>query len=34
MHLKKSKLDIDYYCSSPEDFVAKEKFDVVQYGDS
>ena len=29
MHLKKSKLDIDYYCSSPEDFVAKEKFDVV-----
>ena len=29
MHLKKSKLDIDYYCSSPEKFVAKEKFDVV-----
>ncbi len=29
MHLKKSKLDIRYYCSSPEDFVAKEKFDVV-----
>ena len=29
MHLKKSKLDIDYYCSSPENFVAKEKFDVV-----
>jgi len=29
IHLKKSKLDIDYYCSSPEDFVAKEKFDVV-----
>ena len=29
MHLKKSKLDIDYYCSSPEKFDAKEKFDVV-----
>ena len=29
MHLKKSKLDIDYYCSSPDKFVAKEKFDVV-----
>ena len=29
MHLEKSKLDIDYYCSSPERFVAKEKFDVV-----
>ena len=29
MHLKKSNLDIDYYCSSPEKFVAKEKFDVV-----
>ena len=29
MHLKKSKLDVDYYCSSPEQFVAKEKFDVV-----
>ena len=29
MHLKKSKLDIDYYCSSPEKFIAKEKFDVV-----
>jgi len=29
MHLEKSKLDIDYYCSSPEKFVAKEKFDVV-----
>ena len=29
MHLKKSKLNIDYYCSSPEKFVAKEKFDVV-----
>jgi len=29
MHLKKSKLDINYYCSSPENFEAKEKFDVV-----
>ena len=29
MHLKKSRLDIDYYCSSPDKFVAKEKFDVV-----
>ena len=29
MHLKKSKLDIDYYCSSPDKFFAKEKFDVV-----
>ena len=29
MHLKKSKLDIDYYCSSPEKFITKEKFDVV-----
>ena len=29
MHLEKSKLDIDYYCSSPDKFVAKEKFDVV-----
>ena len=29
MHLEKSKLNIDYYCSSPEKFVAKEKFDVV-----
>ena len=29
MHLEKSKLDVDYYCSSPEKFVAKEKFDVV-----
>ena len=28
-HLKKSKLDINYYCSSPESFEAKEKFDVV-----
>ena len=29
MHLEKSKLDINYYCSSPEKFVPKEKFDVV-----
>ena len=29
MHLKKSKLDIDYYCSSPDKFETKEKFDVV-----
>ncbi|MEC7150623.1 MAG: bifunctional 2-polyprenyl-6-hydroxyphenol methylase/3-demethylubiquinol 3-O-methyltransferase UbiG [Pseudomonadota bacterium] len=29
MHLEKSKLNIDYYCSSPEKFVVKEKFDVV-----
>ena len=29
MHLKKSKLDVNYYCSSPENFEAKEKFDVV-----
>ena len=29
MHLKKSKLDIDYFCSSPDKFNAKEKFDVV-----
>ena len=29
MHLKKSKLDVDYYCSSPDKFIAKEKFDIV-----
>ena len=29
MHLEKSKLDINYYCSSPEKFATKEKFDVV-----
>ena len=29
MHLEKSKLDINYYCSSPDKFIAKEKFDVV-----
>ena len=28
-HLNQSKLDIDYYCSSPEKFITKEKFDVV-----
>ena len=26
MHLNKSKLDIDYYCSSPEKFITKEKW--------
>ena len=29
MHLEKSKLEIDYYCSSPEKFITKEKFDIV-----
>ena len=29
MHLKKSKLDINYYCSSPDKFITKEKFDVI-----
>ena len=29
MHLEKSKLDINYYCSSPDKFITKEKFDVV-----
>ena len=29
IHLEKSKLDIQYYCSSPEKFVTEEKFDVV-----
>jgi len=29
IHLEKSKLDINYYCSSPEKFITKEKFDVV-----
>ena len=29
MHLKKSKLDINYYCSPPDKFFAREKFDVV-----
>ena len=29
MHLKKSKLNVDYYCSSPENFISKEKFDVI-----
>ena len=29
MHLKKSKLDIKYFCSSPDKFITKEKFDVI-----
>ena len=28
-HLEKSKLQIDYFCSSPEKFVIKKKFDVI-----
>ena len=28
-HAKKSKLKINYYCASPENFISKEKFDVV-----
>jgi len=28
-HAKKNNLKIDYYCASPENFVPKEKFDVV-----
>ena len=28
-HLEKSKLNVDYHCSSPEKFFTKEKFDVV-----
>ena len=28
-HAKKNKLKIDYYCASPENFISKEKFDVV-----
>jgi len=28
-HLKRSKLDIEYYCASPENFKYKTKFDVV-----
>tara|TARA_Y100000591_G_scaffold233688_1_gene204512 strand:+ start:64 stop:792 length:729 start_codon:yes stop_codon:yes gene_type:complete len=28
-HLERSKLKVDYYCSSPDKFVAREKFDVV-----
>ena len=26
---KKNNLKIDYYCASPENFISKEKFDVV-----
>ena len=26
---KKSKLKINYYCASPENFISKEKFDVI-----
>ena len=29
IHSKKNDLKINYFCSSPEDFVTKEKFDVV-----
>ena len=29
LHSKKSNLQIDYFCSSPEKFNAKEKFDVI-----
>ena len=28
-HAKKNNLKIDYYCASPENFIPKEKFDVV-----
>ena len=28
-HLKKSKLEIKYFCSSPENFKPKKKFDVI-----
>jgi len=28
-HAKKSKLKINYYCASPENFNSKEKFDVI-----
>jgi 2-polyprenyl-6-hydroxyphenyl methylase/3-demethylubiquinone-9 3-methyltransferase len=28
-HAKKSKLKINYYCASPENFISKEKFDVI-----
>jgi len=28
-HAKRSKLKINYYCASPENFISKEKFDVV-----
>ncbi len=29
LHAKKSKIDIKYFCSSPEHFKAKTKFDVI-----
>ena len=29
LHSKKSNLQIDYFCSSPEKFNAKDKFDVI-----
>ena len=28
-HLRKNKLKINYKCASPENFVGKEKFDVI-----
>ena len=28
-HASKSKLKINYYCASPENFISKEKFDVI-----
>ena len=28
-HAKRSNLKINYYCASPENFISKEKFDVV-----
>jgi len=28
-HANKSKLKINYYCASPENFISKEKFDVI-----
>ncbi len=28
-HAKKNKLKINYYCASPENFISKEKFDVI-----
>ena len=29
IHAKKNNLRINYYCASPENFISKEKFDVV-----
>ena len=29
LHSKKNNLEIDYFCSSPEKFKAKDKFDVI-----